>query len=412
LNRDGAAQAAPLGRRAGSEDVTSVDDRATDQRRWLLAGAVLVLALVPFLFMGPGTDLDAGAVIRSGRTIVDDFTYTPSRAPGAPVHETGVGILHAIAGTAGSNLGSLLAAIGCVAALVALLRREGVPRAGLVTAVVVVNPWFLIAATSTVDFLWALALLLAAAWCLRSDRAVLAGVAAALAIGCRSSTVALVICLVVSELVESRAGARRRALIASAIAAAGAVLIFIPAFRSSGDSLAFAQNDVPTSSFLVQAGRFATKDLYLVGPFAAVVLIACIPSLAAVLTRVRVDWLVRFAALGLLVSQVLFLRFPWKMGHLLPSLVFLAILLGVSFGSRPRWLIALVVAQLLYVVVNIQLVRPDVPNAATTGRLTFDPAWGALVVDTQCRRDDEGAWKSRDQARIDAVWNCAKPWAR
>ena len=61
------------------------------------------------------------------------------------------------------------------------------------------NPWFLIAATSTVDFLWALALLLAAAWCLRTDRAVLAGVAAALAIGCRSSTIALVICLVVSE---------------------------------------------------------------------------------------------------------------------------------------------------------------------------------------------------------------------
>jgi len=390
----------------------AVEERTTDRTWWWAAGALLVLALVPFLFMGPGTDLDAGAVIRSGRSIVEHFTYTPSRAPGAPVHETGVGILDRIAGTVGSNLGSLLAAIGCVAALAALLRREGLSQVGLITAVVVVNPWFLIAATSTVDFLWALALLLAAAWCLRTDRAVLAGVAAALAIGCRSSTVALVVCLVVSELLESRDGARRRALVAAAIAAVGAVLIFVPAFRSSGDSLAFAQNDVPTSSFLVQAGRFATKDLYLIGPFAAVVLVACIPSLARVLTRVRADWLVRFATLSLLVSQVLFLRFPWKMGHLLPSLVFLAILLGVAFGRRPRWLIALVIAQLLYVVVNIQLVRPDVPNAATTGRLTFDPAWGALVVDTQCRRDDEGAWKSPDQARLDAVWNCAKPWAQ
>ena len=92
----------------------------------------------------------------------------------------------------------------------------------------------------------------------------------------------------------------------------------------------------------------------------------------------RVDWLVRFGALGLLVSQLLFLRFPWKMGHLLPSLVFLAILLGVALAHRPRLLAALVVAQLLYVVVNVQLVRPDVPNAATTGKLTFDPAWGAL----------------------------------
>ena len=179
------------------------------------------------------------------------------------------------------------------------------------------------------------------------------------------------------------------------------MLIFLPAFRSSGDSLAFAQNDVPTSSFLVQFGRYATKDLYLVGPFAAVVLIACIPAVASVLTRLRVDWLVRFAALGLLVSQVLFLRFPWKMGHLLPSLVFLAMLLGVAFGTRPRWLVALVVAQILYAVVNIQLVRPDVPNAATTGRppsIRRGVPWSST---RKRRRDDEDAWQSLDQARID-----------
>ena len=120
----------------------------------------------------------------------------------------------------------------------------------------------------------------------------------------------------------------------------------------------------------------------------------------------------RFGALGLLVSQLLFLRFPWKMGHLLPSLVFLAILLGVALAHRPGLLAALVVAQLLYVFVNVQVIRPDVPNAATTGELTFDPAWGALVVDTQCRRDDPNAWESVDPARVEAVWTCAKPWAR
>jgi hypothetical protein len=380
-------------------------------RRLLLAGAAVVVALVPFLFMGPGTDLDAGAVIRSGRAIVDDFAYTPSRVPGAPVHEAVVGALDQIAGTVGTNVGSLLAAIACVAALVALLHREGVGRAGLVAAVVVVNPWFLIAATSTVDFLWALALLLTSAWLLRTDRTVLAGLAGALAIGCRASTVALVACLVLSEMVEPGAAARRRALLTAAISAAGALLLFVPSFRSSDDSLAFAQNDVPTSSFLVQLGRFAAKDLYLVGPFAAVVLVACVPAVARTLSRVRVQWIVRFSALGLLVSQLLFLRFPWKMGHLLPSLVFAAVLLGVALAERPRWLVAVAVAQALYLVVNVQLVRPDVPNAATTGRLTFDPSWGALVVDTRCRREDEGAWQSLDPARVEAVWTCAKPWA-
>jgi hypothetical protein len=377
----------------------------------LVAGAVLAVALLPFLFMGPGTDLDAGAVIRSGRSIVEDLAYTPSRAPGAPVHETVVGVLEAIAGTVGTNLGSWLAAIGCAAALVAVLRTEQVGRAGLVAAVVVVNPWFLIAATSTVDFLWALALLLAATWLLWTGRPVPAGVAAALAIGCRASTAALVACLLVSELLERRPGARRDVLVTAAIAAAGALLLFVPSFRASGDSLAFAQNDVPTSSFLVQLGRFAAKDLYLVGPFAALVLVGCLPALVRALMLVKEDRLVRFAGLGLLVSQLLFLRFPWKMGHLLPSLLFLAILLGVGLADRPGWLGALVAAQLLYLVVNVQLIRPDVPNAATTGKLTFEPTWGALVTDVRCRRDDPGAWQSPDQARIDAVWTCAKPWA-
>lgn len=391
----------------------AVDEpQVTDRGFLLVAGALVAIALVPFLFMGPGTDLDGGAVIRSGRAIIEDLRYTPSRAPGAPVHETGVGLLEQIAGTVGTNLGSLLAAIGCAAALAALLRHEGVGRAGLVTAVVVANPWFLIAATSTVDFLWALALLLTAAWLLRTDRAVLAGLAAALAIGCRASTVALVACLVVAELLDQKPEARRRALTTAAVAAAGALLVFVPAFRASGDSLAFAQNDVPTSSFLVQLGRFAVKDLYLVGPFAAIVLLLCLPALAHTLGRLRVDWIVRFGALGLLASQLLFLRFPWKMGHLLPSLVFLAILLGVALAHRPGLLTALVVAQLLYVFVNVQVIRPDVPNAATTGELTFDPAWGALVVDTQCRRDDPNAWESVDPARVEAVWTCAKPWAR
>jgi len=376
----------------------------------VISGCVVALALAPLLFRGPGTDLDAGSVIRSGRGIVDHFRYVASRSPGAPVHETGVGLLDRIGGTAAGNLGSLVAAAACVALMVALLRRCGVGRTGLVVAIVVANPWFLIAATSTVDFLWALAFLLGAAVLVRNGRAVPAGVCAALAIGCRASTVALVAALVLAEALEDEGG-RRRAAAVAAIAATGGLLLFVPSIRASGDGLAFAQNDVPSSSFFVQAGRFAVKDLYFFGPFAAVVLALCLPAALRSLRAWRADWLVRFASVGLLVSQLLFLRFPWKMGHLLPSLVCLALLLGVALRDRPRLLVALVVAQLLYVAVNVQLVQPDNPNAATSASFEFHPTWGALVVDTRCRDDDPSAWKAPTPARVDAVWNCAKPWA-
>jgi hypothetical protein len=385
-------------------------------RRWAIVGVVVAVAAAPMALLGPGTDLDVGAVIRSGRSIVRDGRYMPSRAPGAPVHETVVGALERIGGTVGPNLGSLAAAAALVVVLVALLRREGVRRAELAVAVVVANPWFLVAATSTVDFLWALALWAGAALVLRArpswGGAVAAGALAGLAVGCRSSTAFLVVGLVLAHLLEPDRERRLHALAAGAVAAVVGLALYVPSYRAADSSLAFAQNDVPTSSFFVQVGRFLVKDLYFVGPFAAAVLLLTLPALGRVLLRWRSDWLVRLGLVTVVVSQVLFLRFPWKMGHLLPTLVGLALLLARALADvpRPRLLAAVVAAQLLYAGVSVTLIEPDNPNAATGGELTFEPAWGALVTDVRCRADDPDAWESGVDA-LSAVWDCAKPWA-
>lgn len=459
----------------------------------MVAGTLVVVALVPLTFMGPGTDLDVGAVLRSGASIVGGDGYVASRAPGAPVHEAAVGLLGWIGSpsfrpaTVGPNLGSLAAGIALIVLLSLLLLREGVNRVGLSVAVVVANPWFLVAATSTVDFLWALALWAAAAVVLRSHRsiggAVVAGGLAGLAVGCRASTAALVVALALAEALERRpadgtaprlggavgqrfdsesppdgavgstltgvAGQRivdesppdersdqrsprpvgdragpRAAVLVAATTVVG-LLVYLPPFLAAESSLAFAQNDVPSSSPLVQVGRFLAKDLYFVGPFAAVVLLLALPALVRVLGRWRADWLVRVGAVTVVASQLLFLRFPWKMGHLLPTLVGIALLLARALDRRPRLLWALVATQLLYAVVSIQLLAPDNPNAARGAELTFEPRWGALVVDTQCRLDDPGAWRGPIEEgdlvapgtplaveRLGAVWDCAKPWAR
>ena len=408
---------------ARQDGVVTEPAAAPLDRRWIVAGVVVAVAAAPMALLGPGTDLDVGAVIRSGRSIVRDGEYTPSRAPGAPVHEAVVGVLEWVGRTVGPNLGSLAAAVVLVVLLVALLRHEGVRRVELAVAAVVANPWFLVAATSTVDFLWALALWVGAALVLRSrptwGGAAAAGVLAGLAVGCRSSTAFLVAGLVLAHALEPSQGEGRtppwaHALAAGAWAAAVGLALYVPSYRAADSSLAFAQNDVPTSSLFVQVGRFLVKDLYFVGPFAAVVLLLALPALGRVLLRWRADWLVRVGLVTVLVSQVLFLRFPWKMGHLLPTLVGLALLLARALADapRPRLLAALVAAQLLYGAVNITLVEPDNPNAATGGELTFEPAWGAVVTDARCRADDPDAWEGPGVDRLQAVWDCAKPWAK
>jgi hypothetical protein len=289
------------------------------------------------------------------------------------------------------------------------LRREDVPNPELAAAVVVANPWFQIAATSTVDFVWAMGFATLGALALRMNRALVAGALFALAIGCRMSTVVIVAAALVAQAVDH--GSRRKvALVASAATAVGSVLLYLPPFFAAGSSLAFANNDFETSSPLNDLGRALAKDLYFFGPYAAIALVLVLPVVVRALPGWRSSWALRFGAIGLVASQIIFLRFPWKMGHLIPSLVCLAIVLAVALASRPKLLAAIVALQLLFGIVNIELFRPNLPNEATGARFGLEVRWGPFIVDGQCRAEDEDAWADNDQVRLEAVWNCAKPW--
>lgn len=379
---------------------------------WVVAGTVPALAVaVALVGSGPGNDLDVGNVFRSGRSIARHLTYRPSRAPGSPVHETVVGVLDLAGGPLLTNLASVAAGIVLLVALDRLLRREGIgPGGRWAVALVAANPWFLIAATSTTDYLFALALVLLAALALRADRSVLAGVLAAASMGSRIGTALLVLALLLAELGEpDRAAARRRVLVTGGTAALVTAALFVPSVVQAG-GLAFARNDFSTSSPLVQLGRAAVKDLALLGPLATLVALAAVPALVAALRGWRTSWLVRFAVPGLVLSQLLFLRFPWKVPHLLPCLVCGAVLLAVALGHRPRVLVALVALQLVAGVVRIDVVEPDVPGRATGGDPGLVVGWGPVVTDWQCRRQDPDAYLGRQKVEIERAWDCARPF--
>lgn len=377
-----------------------------------MAGALLAVVVgAPLVVSGPGNDLDVGNVFRSGRAIARHLSYLPSRAPGAPVHETVVGVGDLIGGPIVTNLASVAAAVTLVVALDRLLRREGVgPGGRWAVALVAANPWFLIAATSTTDYLLALAFVLLAALALRADRTVLAGALAAAAMGCRIGSALLVLALLVAELGEhDRAAARRRVLTTAMTAVGVTAVLFVPAILEAG-GVGFAQNDFSTSSVMVQLGRAAVKDITLLGPVASLVALAAVPAVVAALRTWRVSWLVRFAVPGLVLSQLLFVRFPWKVPHLLPCLVCGAILLAVALERRPALLMALVVLQIVFAVVRIDVVQPDDPNQATGGDPALVVGWGPVVTDWQCRRERPDAYLGRQKVEIERAWNCARPF--
>lgn len=408
--------------------------RETDENtRWLIAiAAVLTVVAVPFLVSGPGNDLDVANIFRSGRAIVRHGSYLPSRAPGAPVHESIVGLLDVSVGPLGTNLASLVAAVALLIGIDRLLAGEGVGRSRRwAVALVAANPWFIVAATSTIDYLFALAFVIWAAVALRRGHPVAAGLLAAAAMGSRVSTAVVVLALLVAELTEpataepaatdvdgEHAGRpasprthRSQALTAAAVAAVGTLLLFVPSIVAAG-GLAFAQNDFSTASPLVHLGRAAVKDLLLLGPVTWLAVLAAVPAVLVALRGWRSSWLVRFAVPALVLSQLLFIRFPWKMGHLLPSLVAGAIVLAVALADRPRLLIALVVLQVVSGLVQVQVIEPDRPNQATGAKVAFAVDWGPLVVDWRCRREHEEAYLGRQKVEVEAAWGCAQPFDR
>lgn len=378
-------------------------------RWWVIGGLCAAVVSLPLILSGPGNDLDVGNVFRSGRAIARHLSYTPSRPPGAPVHELIVGVLDLIGGPVLTNLASLAAAGLLIWSLDRLLRDEGVgPGGRWGVALVAANPWFIVAATSTADYVFALLFCVLAARAIRADRSALAGLAAAAAMGCRVGSATLIIAIVIAELGAGE-GSRKRVATTAAVGVLGTIVLFIPSAVQAG-GLAFAQNDFSASSPLVQLGRALAKDVLLLGIPTVLVLLATLPALVAAIRSWRTSWPVRFALPGLLLSQVLFIRFPWKMAHLLPTLLCIAILYAVALQDRPRVLMAMVGLQLLFGVVRVDVLAPNDANEATGGKVRPTITWGPVVTDWQCRRDHPKAYLGRQKEEIEVAWDCAAPY--
>ena len=389
------------------------------------------LLYLPFTTLGYGTDVDITNVLRSGESLLEG-RYRYSRPPGALPYEGLVGVLDRIGGPTAVSVASALMAVVLLVLLGRLVSDElGARRGRIAVAVVATQPWFWLAATSLGDYVFALGLLVAGALAARHDRRVLAGLAFATAIAFRSSTAFLVWAFLLAELFGARGGLEkhdavrpappnrwRDALVTGAVTALAGLVWFIPSWLSVGRTGRFLVNEFETTGVVAMAGRWGVKNIAFFGVFSLVVLAALAPVLLAALRLVRTSVLVRFAVLAALVAELLFLRFPWKLAHLLPVLVCLAILLAASPRLRTWHVGALLASQVLLAFVSVTVAEPDITNAATTGRVHLGVTWGVVVNDLDCRIDPpygEGGWPdldtpAADYAAIDMFTCQARPW--
>jgi hypothetical protein len=360
---------------------------------------VLVTAAVtlPILWLGYGTDLDIGDVLEAGERI-RNLDYAPSRNPGVPVVETIFAVLDPIGGHILVNLATAGALAATVVGISRLVRAWGHDNGDLVALAFLASPMVIISGTQTADFVCSLAFFVWAALAHLRDRPVLAGALFALSIGSRSSAVLLVAAFLVADGWD--AARRRRCLTTAAVALPGAALLYVPAWLSFDRTFAFLIATEGWRGFGNNLGRFLLKNYAVAGlPLVAVVAVA-VPALVRSLRRWGDDPLVRFGVLGLLVTEALFFRVPWKPAHLLPCLMSLGLWVAASDRNRRSYLWLLVGAAAINGIVAFRPLTTDNPDASESG--TFDPALtaGWVLNEVDCRAEfmhepprlESGAW--------------------
>jgi len=309
-----------------------------------LVGTAVFLSRLPFLLPGYGMDPDAWRVAHTARLIRSTGAYTFSREPGYPVHELACALL-VNGGPLFLNGATALASAVAAACLGLSLKRLNVPGYVLAAFALAFTPVVFIESTTTMDYLWAVAFLLASLTCVLGGRAVVAGLLLGFAVGCRPSSAVMVLPLgyLMARGFE-RAPRLRSALAFCAVAGATGFLCYVVVFaheRWSWDFAAFIEfhreyvkgiRRPPTGEIL----RRATLSVWGALGCAALVLagvLALIP--AGRWQRLRRP-VALASAFAMLMMFALFAKLPWVPAYLIPAVPF-AILWCSQVLERPAF---------------------------------------------------------------------------
>ncbi len=320
---------------------------------FLLVLATVLATRVPFLSAGFGTDPDAWLVAVTARRIAATGQYVASRPPGYPVHELVTALVIHGGPIALTGLTAMFS-VAAVGFFMSILRRLGCaayPLAGLALAM---TPVVFIGSTNALDYVWALALLLAAYYFALLHRPLAAGILLGLATGCRLTSALMLAPLAVALYdTRSRRSAVRPILRLAAAWVITSAAAYLPVALTCGtDVFRFHEpSDYPSLEIVLSRATLRTWGAVGLIAIATAVIHRILrgraprgkppppethgpplkPSAESGAAPHRHTWA---ALLAVLLYGLAFLRLPLEEGYLIPATPFALVLLWRLLSHR------------------------------------------------------------------------------
>lgn len=318
----------------------------TTQRVASLA-AVCALSLasrIPFLAAGYGRDPDALRVVNAARALRATGEYSSSRHPGYPVQEYVVSWLLP-GGVWAVNGMSALMSCACTLFFALCLQELAVPAANALALALAFVPVVYINSTCAMDYVWALAFVLAAAWLSLRERPWLAGLCLGLAIGARITSGAMLVPLALLSLAArpGRAAWVRIAQLTASALAVGAAC-FSPVYLRYGAKLWTYSQGVGAGSTEAILRRATWSVWGVLGCLAlAAALLYLLLTLPAALRRLRARPR-RFAGAACVSAIAIYVlaygALPHEAGYLIPIVPFTIWLIAMALPQPPSLVLA------------------------------------------------------------------------
>jgi hypothetical protein len=348
---------------------------------------IFLIVSLPLIFLGYGSDNDTYGVLSAGISTWENSIPQMSRHPGYWLYEAMVFRFSKLGGYILTNGATLAASVFVLYRFHSLAVRENISHAVLLTLCLGLNPWFLIAATSTMDYIWALLFIVLSIELAIKDKYIIAGTFAGIAAGFRLGSVfTLAFAFVFSWIKAGIRNSFRGYFLLGCFASVLIVIFYFPSWLLKEKSFSFLEGHLGDESLWtlkMHAGRFVYKTIYLFG-LPSFVVIAAIVAYYTVKRKGQI-YNGRFggAAFGASAGTLfLFARYPLEIAYLLPFLFFFLLLLGSYLGGNSqKYLIAILLTTISYSFINLSIAKPNVPGLASNASFGFFIEHGVLVKD-------------------------------